>query len=123
MASVSTRAVQLLVLTGAIFMIAASAALGAYYGYLVGSQQHTLTGLVFAMAALGGEIMKPFAVSSSLESFARWQIARGIACGALAVVCIVYSLASELSLAAGSRGDLIAARELTVETVRSSKSK
>lgn len=118
----STSPVQLLVLTGAILLIASSAALGAYYGYLVGSQQHQLTGLVFAAAALGGEILKPFAVYGSLESFSRWQIARGIACGALAIVCIIYSLASELSLAAGSRGDLIAARELAVEKVRSSKS-
>jgi hypothetical protein len=52
-------------------LVGASAALGSYFGYLIGSQQHMLLGLVFAGAALGGEMLKPFAVSEVVNSFAQ----------------------------------------------------
>jgi hypothetical protein len=56
---------------GAFLLVGASAALGSYFGYLIGSQQHMLLGLVFAGAALGGEMLKPFAVSEVVNSFAQ----------------------------------------------------
>ena len=95
-----------ILLTGALLLVGASAALGSYFGYLVGSQQHILLGLVFAGAALGGEIVKPFAVSEIVSALAQWNIIRALACLALAAVCIVYSFTAELSLAATTRGDL-----------------
>lgn len=99
---------------GAVLLVGASAALGSYYGYLVGSHQHALVGIVFAAAALGGELIKPFAFDAALEAIARFKIVRAVACAALATVCIAYSLAAELSLAAGSRGDMAASRAAAV---------
>jgi hypothetical protein len=49
-----------ILLAGALLLVGASAALGSYFGYVIGSQQHMLLGLVFAGAALGGEVVKPY---------------------------------------------------------------
>lgn len=103
--------------TGATLLVSASAALGAYYGFQVGSHQHLALGVVFAGAALGGELLKPFAVHEAIASLGRWHILRGVACLLLATVCVVYSLAAELSLAAGSRGDLAASREAQAQAI------
>lgn len=103
--------------TGAILLVSASAALGSYYGFVVGSHQHVLLGIVFAGAALGGELLKPFAVHEAITSFGRWHVLRGVACLLLATVCVIYSLAAELSLAAGSRGDLAASRQVQAQAV------
>ena len=121
MPALSTRSAQHLVSAAALLLIAASASLGAYYGYIIGSQLHVLTGLIFAAAALGGELLKPFAVSAALEAFGRWQVLRGLACAVLASICIVYSITSELGLAAGSRSDLVASRRALLENNASTK--
>lgn len=86
---------------------------------MVGSHQHVLLGIVFAGAALGGELLKPFAVSEAIDSFGSWKLVRGLACLLLAFVCIVYSFTAELGLAAGSRSDLAASRAAGAEVARS----
>jgi hypothetical protein len=96
--------------TGAVLLVAASSALGAYFGFTVGAHQHVLIGIVFALAALGGEIVKPFAISEALSALMGFNVVRFAACALLGVVCIVYSLSAELSLAAGGRGDIVAQR-------------
>jgi hypothetical protein len=111
-----------LVRGGASLLVIASALLGAFYGYVVGSHTHQVVGLIFAAAALGGELVKPFAVSAALDAFGRWQFLRGAACALLAVVAIVYSVTSELGLAAASRGDHTAARQLVLDDAKSAKS-
>ena len=63
-----TQHSSLILQAGALLLVGASAALGSYFGYVVGSQQHILLGLVFAGAALGGEIVKPYAVSEIVSS-------------------------------------------------------
>ena len=113
-----TWPVRATVISGATLLIFASAALGAYFGFLIGSHYHLFLGVIFALAALGGEALKPFAVAASLDALKRWDILRGFALGALAIVCAVYSIASELSLAAGTRGDLAAVRTQQAETLR-----
>ena len=110
--------VRLTVISGATLLIFASAALGAFFGFQIGSHYHLVLGIIFALAALGGEALKPFAVAASLDALKRWNILRGFALGALAIVCVVYSIASELSLAAGTRGDLAAVRTQQAETLR-----
>ena len=80
-----------------------------------------LVGLIFGAAALGGEVVKPFAVSAALEAFGRWQFLRGAACALLAVVAIAYSVTSELGLAAASRGDHVAARRALHDDAQSAK--
>ena len=107
--------------TGAFLLIGASAALGSYFGFIVGSQQHALLGAVFAGAALGGEMLKPFAVSEVINSLSQWHIIRALACLALAAVCVVYSFTAELSLAATTRGDLAAMREAAVDAIRDAR--
>lgn len=95
---------------GAFLLISASATLSAYYGFTVGAHVHVALGVVFAGAALGGECLKPFAVAQSLSAIRSREWLQGITCALLAAVCVAYSFASELSLAAGARGDLAAAR-------------
>lgn len=113
MTSPNAPIAKALATTGATLLIAVSAALGAYYGFVVGSSEHIALGVVFATAALGGELLKPFALSTGLDALGRWNVVKASACLALAAVCIAYSLAAELSLAAGSRGDLAASRAQT----------
>ena len=101
---------------GAFLLIFASATLGAYYGFTVGAHSHFGLGVTFAAAALGGELLKPLAVTGALDSFRAREWMRGLSCAVLASVCIIYSLASELSIAAGSRGDLAATRQAEADT-------
>ena len=107
---------------GALLLVGASAALGSYFGFIIGSQQHVLLGLVFAGAALGGELLKPYAVSEVVSSLAQWNIIRALACLALSAACVVYSFTAELSLAATTRGDFAATREAAVDAIRDARS-
>lgn len=100
---------------GATLLIASSAALGAYYGFTIGAHYHVALGIVFAAAALGGEILKPLAVVGAADAVKARDVGRFVAAALLAVACIGYSLASELSLAAGTRGDAAAARSAEID--------
>lgn len=118
MTRISMRPVpRLLGLAGAILLISSSAALGAYFGYSVGSHQHVAIGVVFAAAALGGEILKPLAVVGALEALRGREFLRGLLCAVLALVCVAYSFTAELSLAAGGRSDAASTRQLSAETL------
>lgn len=110
-------------LAGAILLVSASASLGAYYGFQVGSHVHVALGIVFAGAALGGEMLKPFAVAQALTALRTREWLQGLACAALALVCVAYSFASELALAAGARGDLAAQRAAAADTRGAIKSR
>jgi hypothetical protein len=104
--------------TGATLLIATSAALGAYYGFIVGSAHGgAILGSLLAAAALGGELLKPFAVAAGIEALGQWRPARAVACLILGAVCVVYSLSAELGLAAAARGDLAAARKFEADAV------
>jgi hypothetical protein len=54
--SPAQRSQQLIQHTGAFLLVGASSALGSYFGYITGSQQHVLLGAVFAGAAFGGDV-------------------------------------------------------------------
>lgn len=110
-------------LAGAILLVSASAALGAYYGLQVGSHIHVALGVVFAGAALGGEMLKPFAVAQALSAMRSREWLQGLSCAALALVCVAYSFAAELSLAAGARGDLAAQRAATADAREATKAR
>lgn len=98
-------------MTGATLLIATSAALGALYGYTVGSAHGgVILGGLLAGAALGGEMLKPFAISAGIDALGQWRLLRAAVCLALGAVCVFYSLTSELGLAAAARGDLAAER-------------
>ncbi len=102
-------------------MISASAALGAYFGFVLGAHQHLALGLIFGGAALGGEILKPFAVAGAVDAFRSREFLRGLTCAALGTVCVLYSLAAELSIAAGTRGDMASARQLSADAVQGAR--
>lgn len=97
-------------ITGATLLIVASACLGAFFGFQIGSQIHWLLGAVLVVAAVAGECMKPFAVVAAVSHWKRWEIGRGLALTALATICIIYSLVASLALTATTRGDMVADR-------------
>jgi len=97
-------------LAGVGLLVGASASLGAYYAFETGAQKHVALGLIMGGAALGGELLKPLVVAAAFDALGRWSLLRAAALFGVAAVCIVYSLASELGLAAASRGDLAAER-------------
>ncbi len=123
MAALSTTPARATVTAGTTLLIGASAALGTYFGFQTGSHHHALLGLIFGGAALGGELLKPFAVAAALDALRRLDILRGVACLAVGLVCVVYSLASELALSAGSRGDLAASREAQSDALHAAREK
>jgi hypothetical protein len=102
-------------------LISASAALGAYYGFTVGNASHLALGIILGGAALGGELLKPLAVVGTVDSFRLREFGRAISCATLALVCVTYSLAAELSLAAGSRGDLASTRQDAANAFKSAE--
>jgi hypothetical protein len=108
-------------LVGATLLVSASAGLGGYYAWTVGSHQHVLLGVVFAAAAVGGEVLKPFAVREAIEALGRWQFPRALACLLFACVCIIYNLAAEIRLTAGSQGDLAASRGTVAESLQDAR--
>ena len=119
--TINGRATRCLGFAFAFLLISASATLGAYFGFVLGSHQHVALGVIFAAAALGGEGLKPIAVAAAFEALRSREFLRAFACAALALVCIVYSLAAELSLAAGARGDMASARQLSTDAVQGAR--
>jgi len=95
---------------GAVLLIAASASLGTYYAFTLGSHFGRVVAVAFAAMALGGELLKPVAVEQAFAAGWR-QPARALACLAVAGVAILYSLTAELAFSAGARGDLAASRK------------
>ena len=57
------------------------------------------------VGVLGLEIAKPLALAGALEAANVWRLGRALALGLLAVVAILFSITSELSLIARSRAD------------------
>lgn len=98
-------------MTGATLLVSTGAALGALYGYTVGSAHGgAILGGLLAAAALGGELLKPFAISAGIDALGAWRPVRAVVCLVLGAVCVTYSLSAELGLAAAARGDLAAER-------------
>jgi hypothetical protein len=92
-------------------LVIASAGLGAYYSWNVGNEHGALLGSLFVLFAVGLELAKPLSIVAAFKAVGSWQLVRGGALSVLAVVAIAYSLSAELSLMAGSRGDVVAERQ------------
>lgn len=95
-------------------LVIASAGFGAVYAWQSGSTHGWLLGFLTVLFAVALECIKPLAVASACQSFRTFAFGRGVALGMLALVAVAYSLTSELSLMAGSRGDLAAKRGAVV---------
>ncbi len=96
-------------------LVLASAGFGAVYAYRVGIEHSPLLAALSVLMALALEGVKPIAVSGAIAAYASWQVGRGVGLTVLGLVCITYSLTSELSLMATSRGDLVASRQASVD--------
>lgn len=102
---------------GATLLIGASTALGSFYAYKLGSHFGSFVGVAFGAMALGGEILKPFAVERAFSA-GRQGCWRRAACLAVAGVAIAYSITAELGFSAGARGDLTAGRAAEIKSAR-----
>lgn len=102
-------------LASACSLVIASAGFGAIFAWKIGSQHSLPLAVLTVLFAVALEGIKPIAVCgvcspASLGNF--------IASLLVASVAIAYSLASELSLVAMSRGDLTASREQVADARR-----
>lgn len=102
---------------GAWSLIAASSCLGAFYGFSLGYKSSLATGLLFGLAALGGEVLKPFAVEAAYSSLAKRMWGKGAIAVVLAIACLAYSFSAELRFTATALGDDIAVRQSVVDDV------
>ena len=107
-----TKAIASIAACGLVF---ASCGFGAVFAWTSGAEHGYLLAALMVMMAVALELAKPLAVSAAFSAFRSWAIVRGIALSLLAIVAVCYSLAAELQLVAGSRGDLIAKREAAIE--------
>jgi hypothetical protein len=65
--------------------------------------------------------MREADLAQCLASLGTWRFVRGVALGALASVAIVYSLSAELTLMAGARGDVVAARNAELKAAQDAR--
>jgi DNA-binding Lrp family transcriptional regulator len=88
---------------------------GAYYAWQIGMTKGPLFAAVMVAFAVSLELCKPMALAYALQSFRRLAVVRGALLGLLAAVAVTFSLVSELSLVGGSRSDVVAERQATVD--------
>jgi hypothetical protein len=86
------------------------------FAYSIGIQHGWLLAGLTVLMAVALEGIKPLAVASSLAAFRSWAFVRGLLLGLLALVAILFSLTSALSLTSASRGDLSAKRAAVLES-------
>jgi hypothetical protein len=110
-------------LLSAWLFIAASTAIGGFFGFQLGSHYHTALGIIFAAAAVAGELTKPHAVQNLFAHLGAWRIGRAAAALVLAAMCVTYSLASDLALSSMIRGDLAAERQAKLEAIGDARAK
>lgn len=100
----------------AVGLVAASAGFGAVYAWTTGSQHGLALACLMVLMAVALELAKPLSLAAAFAAFRSWSIFRGAALAILALVAIAYSLTSELSLMATSRGDVVASREASINS-------
>lgn len=104
-----------LAISSAYALVVASAGFGAVYAYRVGIQHSILLAGLSVLMALGLEGVKPLAVAFALKAK---TFVTGAALALLGLVAVTYSLTSELSLLASSKGDLAATRTAQSDAAR-----
>lgn len=102
-------------------LMAASAGFGSLYAWTTGSQHGVILGGLSLAMALGLELAKPFATHLAFTAARSKLWGSAAAMSVLAFVAIAFSLTSELSLIAQTRGDLAAERAAQVEPVTLAK--
>lgn len=99
--------VRVLAICSAIGLVIASAGFGSVFAYRLGIQHSILLAGLSVLMALGLEGCKPLAIAYALRSK---SLINGLMLGSLGLVAVTYSLTSELSLVASSKGDQTAGR-------------
>ena len=107
-------AIKVIATTSAIGLVVASAGFGVVFAYRVGIEHSLFLACISVLMALGLEGIKPIAVAFAFRAFQSFQLVRGSCLALLGVFAIAYSLTSELTLVAMSRGDLTAKREAAI---------
>ena len=114
----TTGALRLVASACAVGLVVASAGFGAVFAWQIGIQHGILLASLTVLFAVALEGIKPLAINAAILALGSWSFMRGAALLLLGTVAIVYSLTSELSLMAGSRGDLSAKREQAQDASR-----
>jgi hypothetical protein len=101
--------------TAACGLVLSSMGFGALFAWQSSIAHGVPMAALTVLFALCLEASKPLAVAGVFVAFRSWAVVRGLALACLAIVAVAYSLTAELSLIAGSRGDLAAKREASIE--------
>lgn len=109
--SPSTRLIAQISATG---LVLASAGFGAVYAWTTGSQHGMVLGGLMVLMAVALELAKPLSAAGALTALRSFRLGRGAALGMLAAVAVAFSLTSELSLMATTRGDGVASRQAVI---------
>lgn len=96
-------------------LVASSAGLCGLYAFAVGIEHGAAMAVLLVFMAISLECLKPVAVAATFDAFRAWAIVRGALLAVLALSAVAFSLTSELSLMATSRGDIVAKRASVVE--------
>ncbi len=111
----SSTLLKYLVVLCALGLVIASAGFGSVFAYRVGIQHSELLAFLSVLMAIALEGVKPVAVSCAFNAFRSWDISKGVLLLSLGLLAIAYSLTSELTLMAMSRGDLTAKRQGVID--------
>lgn len=114
----TTGGIRLIASACAVGLVVASAGFGAVFAWQIGIQHGILLACLTVLFAVALEGIKPLAINAALQALGSWSLVRGMALLLLGAIAIIYSLTSELSLMAGSRGDLSAKREQASDASR-----
>jgi hypothetical protein len=99
-------------------LVAASAGFGTVYAWKTGSAHGYLLGGLSVMFAVALEVAKPLAVQGFFSAARAWAFGQALCLAVLAVFAVAYSLTAELSLMAGIRSDVVAARQAQSRTAK-----
>jgi hypothetical protein len=92
-------------------LVVASAGFGCVYAWRTGSTHGYMLGSLTVVFAAALEIAKPLAVNSFFSAIRQRTFGQALCLALLAVLAVAYSLTAELSLMAGIRSDVVAARQ------------
>lgn len=111
----STGALRLVASASAVALVIASAGFGAVFAWKIGIEHSYILACLTVLFAVGLEGIKPLAIAAAFHAR---SFMTGLALLCLGLIAVAYSLTSELSLMASSRGDLKAHREQTSDVHR-----
>lgn len=110
-------------LSSSCLLVVASTGFGCVFAWGQGSQHGPLMAALSVVMATGLELAKPLAVTGAFAAARDWQPGRALGLALLAVLAVAYSLTAELTLMAGTRGDLAAERAERADAATNARSR